>query len=572
MKRRFTRPMTKGLKSLIFVASLAGMPATAGFAESLAGNYLAATQANYNSDYKAAARFYTRALTRDPDNTHLMQNILYASLAAGDMKQSLPIARRMLALDTDQTLANLMLLTEAVGKGEFDAAMAIFDDGAEFSPLLDALIKAWILLGKGQLTDATAVLDGLATGGSANVFGEYHKALILAMAGDFEGADEILRGEDGENLRISRGSLAAHVQILSQLDRQDDALALVDSILANSRDAQFVQLRERLIDGETLPYDFITSAEQGAAEVFYTLSSVLSGDQNDRFSLIYGRLAEYLRPDSVDALLLVAELLEEQGQHDLAVATYNKVPADHPIFYSAEIGRADALMAADKPEAAIEVLRGLTNTHGNIPSVFISLGDALRRQSDFAEATLAYDDAIALLPEPQANQWFLYYARAITYEREGEWEKAEKDFRFSLELSPDQPLVLNYLGYGMVEKRINLEEAQAMIETAVEKRPNDGYITDSLGWVLYRVEKFEEAVPHLERAVELQPVDPIINDHLGDAYWMVGRKLEADFQWRRALSFEPEEADAERIRQKLAEGLDVVLKIEADLAAASNDN
>jgi len=572
VKRRFTRPMTKGLKSLIFVASLAGMPATAGFAESLAGNYLAATQANYNSDYKSAARFYTRALTRDPDNTHLMQNILYASLAAGDMKQSLPIARRMLALDTDQTLANLMLLTEAVGKGEFDAAMAIFDDGAEFSPLLDALIKAWILLGKGQLTDATAVLDGLATGGSANVFGEYHKALILAMAGDFEGADEILRGEDGENLRISRGSLAAHVQILSQLDRQDDALALVDSILANSRDAQFVQLRERLIDGETLPYDFITSAEQGAAEVFYTLSSVLSGDQNDRFSLIYGRLAEYLRPDSVDALLLVAELLEEQGQHDLAVATYNKVPADHPIFYSAEIGRADALMAADKPEAAIEVLRGLTNTHGNIPSVFISLGDALRRQSDFAEATLAYDDAIALLPEPQANQWFLYYARAITYEREGEWEKAEKDFRFSLELSPDQPLVLNYLGYGMVEKRINLEEAQAMIETAVEKRPNDGYITDSLGWVLYRVEKFEEAVPHLERAVELQPVDPIINDHLGDAYWMVGRKLEADFQWRRALSFEPEEADAERIRQKLAEGLDVVLKIEADLAAASNDN
>jgi len=564
--------MTKGLKSLIFVASLAGMPATAGFAESLAGNYLAATQANYNSDYKSAARFYTRALTRDPDNTHLMQNILYASLAAGDMKQSLPIARRMLALDTDQTLANLMLLTEAVGKGEFDAAMAIFDDGAEFSPLLDALIKAWILLGKGQLTDATAVLDGLATGGSANVFGEYHKALILAMAGDFEGADEILRGEDGENLRISRGSLAAHVQILSQLDRQDDALALVDSILANSRDAQFVQLRERLIDGETLPYDFITSAEQGAAEVFYTLSSVLSGDQNDRFSLIYGRLAEYLRPDSVDALLLVAELLEEQGQHDLAVATYNKVPADHPIFYSAEIGRADALMAADKPEAAIEVLRGLTNTHGNIPSVFISLGDALRRQSNFAEATLAYDDAIALLPEPQANQWFLYYARAITYEREGEWEKAEKDFRFSLELSPDQPLVLNYLGYGMVEKRINLEEAQAMIETAVEKRPNDGYITDSLGWVLYRVEKFEEAVPHLERAVELQPVDPIINDHLGDAYWMVGRKLEADFQWRRALSFEPEEADAERIRQKLAEGLDVVLKIEADLAAASNDN
>jgi len=255
-------------------------------------------------------------------------------------------------------------------------------------------------------------------------------------------------------------------------------------------------------------------------------------------------------------------MLSAQKQYDLAVETLNKVPSSDPQFYTAEVSRAAALQAAGKPEAGIEVLRGLTKTYKAIPTVFTALGDALRRESRFAEATKAYDDAINLLPEAKASQWFLYYARGITLERQGKWDAAEKDFRFALTLAPDQPLVLNYLGYGLVEKGLKMDEAQKMIETAVAKRPNDGYITDSLGWVLYSIGKFKEAVPPLEKAVELTPVDPIVNDHLGDAYWMVGRKLEARFQWRRALSFDPEEKDAERMRKKLELGLDDVLKSE----------
>ncbi|HBN31333.1 MAG TPA: hypothetical protein DD416_08955, partial [Rhodobacteraceae bacterium] len=323
-------------------------------------------------------------------------------------------------------------------------------------------------------------------------------------------------------------------------------------------------LLQRLNAGETLPISQVSNPVEGAAEVFFTLASVLSGEDNDRFGLIYARLSEYLRPTSVESLLMVADMLSAQKQFDLAVESLNKVPSSHPEFYTAEIGRSEALQAAGKAEAAIEVLRGLTKTHKTIPTVFTSLGDALRRESRFPEATEAYNGAIALLPDVQPNHWFLYYARGITLEREGKWDAAEADFRFALKLSPDQPLVLNYLGYGMVEKNINLEEAQQMIETAVAKQPNDGYITDSLGWVLYRVGKFAEAVSPLEKAIELMPVDPIINDHLGDAYWMVGRKLEAAFQWRRALSFEPEEADAARIRLKLEIGLDAVMNSETE--------
>ncbi|MEO1239893.1 MAG: tetratricopeptide repeat protein, partial [Pseudomonadota bacterium] len=158
--------------------------------------------------------------------------------------------------------------------------------------------------------------------------------------------------------------------------------------------------------------------------------------------------------------------------------------------------------------------------------------------------------------------WVVHFARGITHEREDRWEEAEADFRKALELNPGQPQVLNYLGYSFVEMNTNMEEALELIEQAVEGRPDSGFITDSLGWALYRLGRYDEAVVHMERAVELEPVDPIINDHLGDVYWAVGRHREAEFQWHRALSFEPEEEDAERIRRKLEVGLDVVLEEE----------
>lgn len=555
---RFILPVAAAL----FCAAVpAPMPASA---ESLAGSYLAASQASFENDYAAAATYYARALAADPENTDLMQNALLAFLSKGDPDRALEIAKRMDSMEAGSQLAQLVVLTDNIHEGRFAEANAYFDGENGFSPLLDGLLQGWILFGLGQMSDALARFDEMAENNAMKIFSDYHKALALAAVGDFEGAAQIFDGVDGQPLRIGRGSLIAHIKVLSQLERRDDALAVIDQALNGSGDLEILALRERVAGGETLEFDNVTSPQEGAAEVFLTLAAVLAGEDNERFGLIYGRLSEYLRPDSVEAILLVADLLNNHKQYDLAVRNFNKVPSDHPGFYSAEIGRAEALQADNRADAAIEVLRGLAKTHKTIPSVFTSLGDALRRQSNFADATEAYSAAIALLPDTQPNHWFLYYARGITYEREGMWDEAEADFRFALELSPDQPLVLNYLGYGLVEKRIKYDEAQKMIEIAVQRRPNDGYITDSLGWVLYRIGKFEEAVAPMERAVELMPVDPIINDHLGDVYWMVGRQLEARFQWRRALSFEPEDEDATRIRKKLELGLDAVLEAEAE--------
>ena len=128
----------------------------------------------------------------------------------------------------------------------------------------------------------------------------------------------------------------------------------------------------------------------------------------------------------------------------------------------------------------------------------------------------------------------MFYFRGICYERSKQWPQAEADLKKALQLYPDQPLVLNYLGYSWIDQGVNLDEGMNMIRRAVEQRPDDGYIVNSLGWANFRIGNYDEAVKELERAVELKPDDPTINDHLGDAYWRVGRVLEARFQWSHA--------------------------------------
>ena len=158
-------------------------------------------------------------------------------------------------------------------------------------------------------------------------------------------------------------------------------------------------------------------------------------------------------------------------------------------------------------------------------------------------------------PGNEKGAWVTYYYRGICFERSKQWSKAEADMRKALELQPEQPHVLNYLGYSWIDQGINLDEGMKMIKRAVEQRPDDGYIVDSLGWAYYRIGNFEDAVKHLERAIDLKPEDPTINDHLGDAYWRVGRTLEAKFQWAHARDLKPEPEELPKIEAKIENGL-----------------
>lgn len=555
-----------------FVATMG--VATPSVSQGLAGAYLAGNQANRDNNYDQAAKFYAQALARDPNNPYLLQNGLLAFVGKGDVDRAVAIAQKVASGQFGSQLADLVLTADAIKKGDFSQAQAILNDGEDrFSPLLFGLLSGWVALGDGKMTGAIDQFDSMKNPTALRLFGQYHKALALASVGDFDTADRILQGDENGNLRLNRGSLIAHAQIMSQLDRKDEAIDLLNSALRGASDQGVSALRDAIAEKGVVDYNYITDAAQGSAEVFLTLAGVLEREQDARYALVYARLAEYLRPKYSEAVLLTAEILQDQKQYELATRTYARVAQDDPMYLNAELGLAGALVDAEKQDAAIEVLRGLTRSHGDVPRVHMSLGDVLRGQERYEEATEAYDTAIEMIADPAPNHWFLFYARGITHERENDWEGAEADFRKALQLNPDQPLVLNYLGYSLVEFGLKLPEAQSMIERAVAARPNDGFITDSLGWVLYRLGKFEEAVDPMERAVQLVSNDPIINDHLGDVYWMVGRTREAEFQWRRALSFKPEEKDAGRIRRKLDVGLDVVLKDEKGTEAASgNDN
>lgn len=526
--------------------------------DSLAGSYLAARQATFNSDFSASARYHTQTLDQDPTNLAILENAMVSHIGLLAFEDALPIARLMDKRGLNNQIASIVLTVDQVERGDYDAVLSDAEAGREIGPLVDGLMQGWAHMGLGQMSLALSDFDDVAAQPGLMGFALYHKALALALAGDMEGADAIFSSEGADQMQRTRRGALAHVEILSQLDRNQDAIALIDETFGQTLDIGLTKLRAELAAGKELEFSFLTSAADGVAEVFYTVGIALDGEASDGYTLIYSRMAEYLRPDHIEALLFSAGLLESLGQYDLATKTYDRVPRESDAFHAAELGRADALRSADKTEAAIEVLYQLAESHGQVPDVHVAIGDLERYLKNYEKASVAYTRALDIYGEPAPYNWFVYYTRGIAYERLDDWPNAEADFRQALELNPNQPQVLNYLGYSMVEKQINLDEALDMIERAVAARPDSGFIIDSLGWVLFRMGKFEEAVGHLERAAELEAVDPIVNDHLGDSYWSVGRKIEAIFQWNRALSFEPTEEDAARIRRKLEVGLDVV--------------
>jgi len=187
--------------------------------------------------------------------------------------------------------------------------------------------------------------------------------------------------------------------------------------------------------------------------------------------------------------------------------------------------------------------------------IYNAIAGLMRRHKRFAESIDYYSKIISEIKNPRKRDWTYWYARGTSYERISKWPEAERDLLKAMELHPDQPLILNYLGYSWVDQNKNLDRGLELITRAVQLKPDDGYIVDSLGWAYYRLGRYREAVEHLEQAVELRPSDPILNDHLGDALWRVNRKREARFQWQWALTLDPAKKSIEAIRKKLLVGL-----------------
>tara|TARA_R110000751_G_scaffold2339_9_gene12284 strand:- start:893 stop:2665 length:1773 start_codon:yes stop_codon:yes gene_type:complete len=528
-------------------------------ASGLSGSYLAAQSAAARNDYQAAARYFAAALARDPANPGLRERTMSFKLLTGDLRGAAAIAQVMRDAGAATQLAELALAADDVASNDFEGAVETLSlEDSRVNALVGALLRGWAEAGAGNREGMEAAFSSLEGDAMGELFGNYHLGLARAVIGDLEGAKEALERTREEGGVTGRPALALGA-VMEMTGDAEGARALYEGMVASSRDERTASAAlQRMAQGEppALP---VADASAGAAESLFSIAAALGSDRNAAVALLYARIALSLRPELHEARLLVAGLLDAQGQEEAAVEAFQVVPRRSPLFISAELGRADALMSLDRQDEAVVVLESLSAAYPSELDAQLGLAAALRRTERWTDSAAAYDRALDLIQPVERRHWSVFYERGIAHERAGDWPDAEADFQKALDLSPENPLVMNYLGYSWVEMHMHLDEAQAMIEKAVEQRPDDGYITDSLGWVLYRLDKFDEAVPHLERAVELTPTDPIINDHLGDALWMVGRKREARFQWSRAMSFEPEEKDAERIRAKLDRGLDAVL-------------
>ncbi|MCE0504463.1 tetratricopeptide repeat protein [Roseivivax sp. GX 12232] len=560
------------------LAAAMTLPGAAG-AQGVAGDYLAARHAGMTGDFAAAAEYYDRTLMHDGESPEFLERAALAHLSLGNVARAADLGQRVIAQNQSTQVGQMAVLAREMGLENYGAVLAAIDENRGAGPLVDGLIRAWSLLGQGDMSSALNAFDAVADTQGLAPFAGYHKALALASVGDFEGAEALFSQEMGGGVDATRQAIIARATVLSQLGRAEDALELIDRSFSAEFDPELRALVAALEEGEPVPFDRIRGAKDGLAETFYTIGSALSAEASEDFVLLYARVAQHLAPDHTDATLMAAELLRALGQFETAAETYDTVPRDDPAFHAAEIGRAEALREIGRTDAALEALQSLAETHGELPVVQSTLADFLRRQDRYEAAIAAYSRALDSYSEPDRAQWFLYYARGIAQERSGNWEAAEADFRAALELNPEQPQVLNYLGYSLVEQQEKLDEALDMIERAVAARPDAGYIVDSLGWVYYRLGRYDEAVGQLERAAELMPIDPVVNDHLGDAYWAVGRELEAEFMWKRALSFVDfedvsEDADPDRIRRKLEVGLDRVLEEEgaAPLSVAAESD
>lgn len=552
----------------LIVASLLPLPGRADSGQS--GAYLAARQASILNDFAQGAKWYDRVLQSDPTNPSLLEGAVTSHLALGQIAQAATSGSALLADGARNQIAYLAVVAADAQAGGFAKILQDQAAGNTIGALIDKLIVAWAKVGTGNMTEALTDFDAIIATQGIGAFGIYHKALALAASGDFEGADRLLSGPDAAPAMQLRRAVLAHAQILSQLERNPEAVAAIDRTFGKRPDAGMAALRARLVAGDLVPFDTARNATDGLAEVFFTLATALSDQADQTYVLLYVRVAAALRPDHTEAQLMAAGILERLDQYQLAIDAFAAVPETDPAYTSARIGQADAAIRLNRVDEAVTTLQALATQRPDDIAVHIALGDALRLQDRCDLGIVAYSAAIALVPNPEPGNWPLLYKRASCENQIGNWPAAEADFRRALALAPDEPRLLNELGYSYVDRGENLTEALDMIQRAVAASPDSGYIVDSLAWAYYRLGRYQDAVAPQEKASRLMPVDPIVTDHLGDIYWQVGRKREAQFQWRRALSFDPDDKEKPRIQRKIEVGLDQVLQEEK--AAPANGN
>jgi tetratricopeptide (TPR) repeat protein len=523
--------------------------------DSQPGNYLSALIASADRDTPAAEAYYRQALRADPRNPDLLERAFAAALSNGDEPTADSLGERLLVHDSSNNLARLAIAVHDIQQGQFASARGHLA-GADATRLRDvttAILTAWCYAGQSDLRHALDTLDRIRDP-SVFAFRDYHAGLMAGLLGNSAEAQRRLKSaydDDKNSLRFAdayarvlaaQGDVAGATKVYEEFSAVVPRHPLIQRALADLKADQSLD-------------PLVHNAKEGVAEALYGLGSAGSRQGDELPALVYLRLSLYLRPSNDLTAVTLASLFEQLKQSDQVIAAYQLVPAASPLKMGADIQIALELDGMGKTDEATKRLTELVAAKPHDVEALSALAELQRAAKKYTEAAATYDQAIAAVGIPQRDNWTLFYFRGICYERSKQWPKAEADFKEALELNPDQPLVLNYLGYSWVDQGLNLEDAFKMLRRAAELRPNDGYVVDSLGWAHFKLGQYREATETLEKAINLKPSDPILNDHLGDAYWRVNRRIEAEFQWNHARDMGPDPEDLPAILKKIEVGL-----------------
>ncbi len=539
---------------------------------SASGSYLAARHAGQQRDAAAAAAYYRAALKRDPNNGELLDRVFLAFLVDGDVDEAVKFAERVAQADKNDRVARLVLGVNSLKRKQYlparrDLAQSI---RGPITDLTATLLSAWSGLGANDSKGAIAAIDHLAGPEWYAIFKDLHAGLIYDLAGNQKEAGKRLERAyklDSTALRV----VQAYGSWVSRNRSPKEAMTVFETFDKTlPLHPLVVEAMDKLKAGEKLP-PLVANVQAGAAEALYGLGASLGRRGGEDLGLVYLQLSLFLSPNHPLALLSLADLYESLKKPELAIKIYDRVPPSSPLHRNAAIQMAANLDSLDRADEAQKHLEALIKQNPDDLEAIMALGNVLRGHKKFAECANVYSKGISTIQKPEKANWVVFYFRGICYERSKQWAKAEADLMKALELFPDQPHVLNYLGYSWIDQGIKLDEGMEMIKKAVQQRPDDGYIVDSLGWAYYRLGNYEEATKQLERAIELKPEDPTINDHLGDAYWRIGRVLEARFQWAHARDLKPDAEELPKIEEKLKEGLPDETSSQAKAGKKSGD-
>ena len=519
---------------------------------STAGAYLAARAAAFRFDLDIAAQYYRVVFERNPTDTRLAATILSLWVEAGEIDDAAQIAEAVIAADPGYELARMVLASVAIKDDEFDVAELHLDAvaGDPFSVLVTGLIRGWLEVGLGDVDAALAALDERP---GSDLLTAFHAALIADLDGRSEEALSRMGPiyEPDQSQRLSE----AYARMLARAGMADDAEQVVVAFLEIVPDhPRLLALLEEIRAGSPIA-PMVATAGEGVSEVFYGLASSLLSNEEFDIAINFLQLSRYLGAASDLPIVLLGQLFQSQRRDREAVRVFDSVSAGSPYGTLIAIAASVSDQRRGFAEEAIARLAPIVEADPGNVAAADALSGFYRSQSRWPDAERVLSGAIDAVESFSEADWTLFFGRGIAYERMGEWENAEADFRRALLLSTDEPEVLNYLGYSWLERGENYLEALEIIQLAVEQNPDSGHIIDSLGWAYYKLGNYTAAVATLEIAVELTPSQPDIHEHLGDAYWRAGRTLEAVFQWSHALIYDPEPDVSERIEDKITNGL-----------------